>query len=286
MRRVLLGGYAAGKSTVFKNVRGSLKGYAKARDFIYAHPEMEPLQFAICSNWGSLLTPFCEDTYRGVVLSLYGGTAKGKTTACLNALHAFGDPSGMSLKSDRGFTENALWATMGAMNNIPLLIDEMTNVPAETMSRIAYTVSQGEERSRLINSPSGTKFAKAATWAMSPTVTSNTDLHTLLATNTANGAVYTPRLNHSRDPKLIGINLNHFIQVAAEKKQQIPMLEDLKRHLKTSRRRKFIAIKTINSQIREHYNSMLGITEDHKKISTSIKCWIFENPQKGDRNDD
>lgn len=186
MRRVLLGGYAAGKSTVFKNVRGSLKGYAKAMDFIYAHPEMEPLQFAICSNWGSLLTPFCEDTYRGVVLSLYGGTAKGKTTACLNALHAFGDPSGMSLKSDRGFTENALWATMGAMNNIPLLLDEMTNVPAETMSRIAYTVSQGEERSRLINSPSGTKFAKAATWAMSPTVTSNTDLHTLLATNTAN----------------------------------------------------------------------------------------------------
>jgi hypothetical protein len=186
MRRVLLGGYAAGKSTVFKNVKGSLKGYSKAMDFIYSQPEMEPLQYAICSNWGSLLTPFCEDTYRGVVLSLYGGTAKGKTTACLNALHAFGDPAGMSLKSDRGFTENALWATMGAMNNIPLLLDEMTNVPAETMSRIAYTVSQGEERSRLINSPGGTKFAKAATWAMSPTVTSNTDLHTLLSTNTAN----------------------------------------------------------------------------------------------------
>jgi hypothetical protein len=63
-----------------------------------------------------------------------------------------------------------------------------------------------------------------------------------------------PRLNHSRDEGLIAVNLNEFIQLAQEKKQQIPLLTDLKRVLKTSRTRKFVDIKTVNSAIRERRN--------------------------------
>jgi hypothetical protein len=75
------------------------------------------------------------------------------------------------------------------------------------------------------------------------------------------------RLNHSRDPLLIAVNLNHFVQVAAERRQQIPVIGDLKKVLRTSRRRKFIDVRVVNSQIRAR----------DAMASTAIKCWVFQN---------
>jgi len=50
-------------------------------------------------------------------------------------------------------------------------------------------------------------------------------------------------LNHSNDETTIAINLNHFVQLAMERKQQIPTLSDLKQHLKISKIRKYIGQK-------------------------------------------
>lgn len=74
-------------------------------------------------------------------------------------------------------------------------------------------------------------------------------------------------LNHSRDDELIAVNLNHFLQVATERKQQVPLLRDLKKVLKTSSRRKFKEVKTVNSSQK---NTALHAT------SSSVKCWVFE----------
>jgi len=82
------------------------------------------------------------------------------------------------------------------------------------------------------------------------------------------------RLNHSRDSELIAINLNHFVQMAADMRQQIPLLSDLKRLLKTSRQRKFIDTKTVNSAIYGRYNAM---RDNHQPAKPSTaKCWIFQ----------
>jgi hypothetical protein len=62
--------------------------------------------------------------------------------------------------------------------------------------------------------------------------------------------------------------LNHFLQVATERRQQVPALRDLKKVLKTSARRKFVEIKTVNSQIK---NSQSPIATP----SRSVKCWVF-----------
>lgn len=78
------------------------------------------------------------------------------------------------------------------------------------------------------------------------------------------------RLNHSRDPQLIAVNLNHFIQVASERRQQIPVINDLKKVLRTSRKRKFIDVRVVNSPIKAKENQLLN-------SSTSIKCWVFQN---------
>ncbi|MBC3911504.1 bifunctional DNA primase/helicase, partial [Undibacterium sp. NL8W] len=77
-------------------------------------------------------------------------------------------------------------------------------------------------------------------------------------------------LNHSRDPSLIAVNLNHFLQVATEKRQQVPLLRDLKKVLKTSSRRKFVETnRVVNSVIRSTQSPMAT-------PSTSVKCWIFQ----------
>lgn len=82
------------------------------------------------------------------------------------------------------------------------------------------------------------------------------------------------RLNHHADPELIAINLNHFVQVASEMRQQIPDLHDLKRLLKTSRQRKFVEYTTVNSSINRRYNARL---EAHlPRRPSTLKCWVFK----------
>ncbi len=70
-----------------------------------------------------------------------------------------------------------------------------------------------------------------------------------------------PMINHARDEStFIAINLNQFVEIANECKQQIPQLTELKRMLKSSRKHRFKEVKAIHSP----------------HINRTIKCWIFE----------
>lgn len=79
----------------------------------------------------------------------------------------------------------------------------------------------------------------------------------------------TPTLNHyGTECQLIAINLKHFEQVCAENKLRIPPISELKRHLKTSRGRKFVEpSRTVNSRLRMEGNVV---------AARSVRCWIFE----------
>lgn len=79
-----------------------------------------------------------------------------------------------------------------------------------------------------------------------------------------------PLLNHAKGDDSIAINLNHFQQVAMEKKQNLPcLISDLKKHLKTSKRFKFIDIKPVASAIWSRSN-----TDSRPK---TVKCWVFKS---------
>ena len=82
------------------------------------------------------------------------------------------------------------------------------------------------------------------------------------------------RLNHSRDPQYIAVNLNHFAQVASDRRQQVPPLPDLKRLLKTSRRPKFVDICAVNSAINGRHNARID-SHGERRPST-VKCWVFK----------
>ncbi len=72
------------------------------------------------------------------------------------------------------------------------------------------------------------------------------------------------QLNHSRDPNLIAVNLNHVQQVAAMNKQNLADLGDLKKHLKTSTSRPFKDIRAVCSAI-----------DIREGIGHTVKCWVF-----------
>jgi hypothetical protein len=167
--------------------KGTVKGYADPLNRIYNRRGMEHWQYAICAGWGSILSPFAEELYKGVLLSLCGGVSgKGKTTACFASLYAFGDASGLKLGTKDGFTQNAFWATLGTLNNMPLVVDELTDIDAKEFSAMAYGVSRGESKRRMTMQGGVAKFAETHTWATSPFITGNKDFHGLLATHSAN----------------------------------------------------------------------------------------------------
>ncbi len=82
--------------------------------------------------------------------------------------------------------------------------------------------------------------------------------------------VATP-MNHSRKPDdEIAVNLNHFIQVARERNQQVPSIGDLKKVLRTSRRHRFVDVRNVNSGIRVQLQNQKEVR------STAVWCWVFE----------
>jgi hypothetical protein len=209
-RKVLVGGNAKERANTFANTKGSLEKYATALNFIYDRPGALHWQYAICAGWGSLLSHYCEDLYKGLILALQGGdTARGKTTVCHAALAAFGNPAKLTLNSKDGFTTNALWATLGVFNNVPVLVDELTSVDPQTFSDITYGVSNGQDRIRMVSKSGGVVFAKSSEWRLNVYVTGNKDFHGLLATNQANSqaeAVRLVQLSVDRYPPLMLVN--------------------------------------------------------------------------------
>jgi len=74
-------------------------------------------------------------------------------------------------------------------------------------------------------------------------------------------------LNHARREGVIAVNLNEFAEMAANKRQQVPPLTELKRLLKTSKHPKFIeANKVVNSC------RMLDAFDKPK----TLRCWLFQ----------
>lgn len=79
------------------------------------------------------------------------------------------------------------------------------------------------------------------------------------------------------------INLNHFVAVAADLRQQIPELSELKKLLKTSRSRKFVAIKGVNSSINAAYNKKKDNSTPARP--ETVKCWVFEVAKGGSKHE-
>lgn len=136
-----------------------------------------------------------------------------------------------------------LMALVDALRHVVKFSDEAY------LTVLEYIVSMAEERQQAIN-------------ADHPRVQEFWEIYDYIESKSAGDV-----LNHSRDDSLIAINLNDFVQKAENNRQQIPDMSELKKMLRTSRARKYLDYKAVNSII----------------TSGSIKCWVFQKEKAGNR---
>lgn len=195
IRRVLLSRYAQDCAHYYPEPVGTLKGYSDALNFVYAREGMEPMQYLIASAFGSLLTPFSEQLYRGILCAVVGGkTARGKTTGCYAGMYAFGDAARTTIKTDQGATTNARYGMLAVTNGLPVTVDELTNIEPKAFSEFVYAISNGEEKIRMTSTPTGARMATQNSWSTAPLGNGNSDLMGRLAEYVNNSQAEAVRL--------------------------------------------------------------------------------------------
>lgn len=181
---VLLSGYAAAQKKCFPRPEGSLEVYSKCLNEIYNHPGMEPFQYMMCSMWASPLVEFCDPTYKGIPVAVTGvASGKGKTTAGIVALYAFGNADELTVSGKLGATTKARAALLGAVQNLPVLFDEMTNLDSRALSELCYALSNGVESLRLQSSGGKVTFGVRESWRLQAALTGNSFIGARLAEN-------------------------------------------------------------------------------------------------------
>jgi hypothetical protein len=174
----LLSGYAANNKSCFPAPTGTVEGYSDALNWVYNRPGMEPMQYMICSLFGSPLVDFCEPTYNGIPCALTGSdSGKGKTTAAMAGLYAFGQAyPGMVVAGKAGATVRARAALLGTFGNLPMLFDEITNMTTPMLSDLCYAISNGVENMRLRIAKGGVEFSERASWRTQVALTGNASI--------------------------------------------------------------------------------------------------------------
>jgi len=127
--------------------KGDLKTWVATVDRAYNHPTLEPLQFAILAGLASpLLSLF--DEYGGVTVFMHTQKSGiGKTTISRAALSCYSAWKDGQLTHTQ-FTTNALYATFGSMNALPLVLDEMTHIDSKDAAEMVHLISSGTAKRR------------------------------------------------------------------------------------------------------------------------------------------
>ncbi|MCY1555032.1 hypothetical protein D9M68_916530 [compost metagenome] len=134
------------------------------------------------------------------------------------------------------------------------------------MDCLRLVVPLSEERAALVHDEVASMALERqqAINADHPVVTSFWELVEFL-----NGPLNEPggTLNHSRKSSFVAIHLNEVIEMAANKRQQVPPLSELKHLLKTSKSPKFLETnKAVNS----------ARATDIAGQPKTVRCWLFQ----------
>ncbi|WP_423025236.1 DUF927 domain-containing protein [Undibacterium sp. Ji42W] len=174
--------------------KGDVNDWIAGINTMYNHDGMEPYQYAICTALGSLLTPIAAiDKYNGIPLAFTGTkSGTGKTTVCASALSALGNSNNLTINGLRhGTTKNGLYASFAALQNIPLLIDEVTNSLAKDFSELMYCTANGQSKVRCDKAGNPLPVFR---WAMSCFMTGNGDISATMSAKGKNSEAESVRL--------------------------------------------------------------------------------------------
>lgn len=155
----------------------------------YARPGMEKFQLAIMMGLASPLMAFVTgEFHRGSLLprmsalsvSLFSReSARGKTTAAMSALLAYGKPSGLTNDSGKaGTTDNARVSGLSIFGTMPNVMDEMGGASPLSVAGIISAVANGSGKRRS-NKDGG--LNDSIPWALINLVTTNTSQRDMIS---------------------------------------------------------------------------------------------------------
>jgi hypothetical protein len=155
--------------------KGTLENWKRVANW-YARPNMEARAFNLFAGFGTPLLRFTN--LKGVQIHLTDdGSGTGKTTIEMMINSIFGHPDQtMLLEQD---TFKSKMHRMGTIQNLPACIDEITNMPNEEVSNLAYIGTQGRGRNRMM-SQSNSERLNNTTWALILWTSGNRSVHDVL----------------------------------------------------------------------------------------------------------
>lgn len=138
----------------------------------------------------------------GILLHAYSPeSGVGKSTLCDAALSVWGSPN--VLRKDFRDTANATFKLASVTGNMPLVIDEFTNVEGKALSDFVYTVTQGREKHRLSSDAQLTKNT-GQRWCLPAITTANNSTHEKLQRYRSDGTAEAARVFELRLHPLLG----------------------------------------------------------------------------------
>lgn len=154
--------------------QGTLEGWLEAVQ-IYSRPGQEPYLTALLTSLSSPLLSY-HNLEMGVILSLTGQGGTGKTTALKAASSVWGKP--LSTLSSMSSTFVATRIYLRLCGNLPMILDEVTQMQTEDLKQFALEISQGLGRERGTVDAS---LAHSEEWQLNCLTTSNVSVHAKLA---------------------------------------------------------------------------------------------------------
>lgn len=140
---------------------------------LYGRPGLEPNAFAALTAFGAPLLKFTGQ--KGAIINvIHPSSGTGKTTTLHMCNSVYGAPDRLyAVKED---TLNAKIMRLGIMNNLPFTCDEITNTTAEEFSTLAYSMSQGRGKDRVM-SQSNQMRANLTSWQTISLCSSNASMY-------------------------------------------------------------------------------------------------------------
>ena len=155
--------------------RGDLEAWKRVVA-TYERPNMEGFQFGFGVGFAAPL--FHMSGHSGVVVNMVGQAGSGKTTAalCANSIWGHQKLGWLDMRHD---TQLAFWGKIGALCNLPVTYDEITNLDGEDVSDLCYAITKGQGRQRM--GRDGDLRENHGNWQTMLLSTSNSSLHATLS---------------------------------------------------------------------------------------------------------
>ena len=132
--------------------KGTLEGWKKNMEF-YNRPGLELHQFIQLVSFGAVLMH--DSTVNCVTLHIWSeDSGFGKTTALRSATAAWGNPEELVMSEG---TVNARMHKAEMLHNLPIVFDELTNENGEALSALAYQLTGGKQKDRLMSGSNQTR---------------------------------------------------------------------------------------------------------------------------------